>query len=312
MDLYRVVKAPFLIADGVVATIGYDKSFLAISSSGTMGKEMTENEVKDCQVYDDIYHCSANDDNVIRKDLQNLCLFALFRQSPDDIERLCRLEISEMTSHAIQLDGETFRILVTKPTQLHISCIEGENKIVTIEGVYLLKLTKNCNKAHTNDHVLNRNPTILKTGSPLALPTLNDTERWVKAFKREFESSDLKLELKEIRKLRPGPVPIATIKNRTKSRVFRKFRYYFAFVQYALTLIFILMFLRSFIGWMKGKQFCNFAIPCRIKRKKTRSPVSRNDMRLRETLTSPKQDWENTRRSIIRNYTTNARAVEIV
>ena len=309
MDLYKVVKAPFFLTEGVVATIGYGKSFLALSSSGAMGKELTENEVKDCRVYNGIFHCTAND-NVVRKDLQNLCLYALFHQRHSDIERLCKVEVSDLTSHAIQLDGDTFRLLATKPTQLTWSCGEGGGKVDFIQGIYLLKLNETCRSAHTADHVFYRNPTIMAASSVISLPSINSTD-WTKNFKNEFNPIDLKEQLVEIRKSRPGPVPLAALKNRLEYKNTRTFHFYFTYVQYVTTFLVVFIVIRYLIGWMRlipARTRCR----AKFRRSQTQTP-SAKEFELRENLMRPsRQDWETTRANIIKKYATKVPAVEIV
>ena len=151
MNLFRYVPAPFLLQDGLTATIKSEKTYLALDPSGTLGKELSEAEIFRCKHINWIYHCG--NENVLQKNLSQLCLFNLYRQRMDGIERFCDVSVSEIASHAVQLSGNQFRIMASWPTQLTIASKEGA-KVETIQGVHLLTLTKTCPKANTPDHCL--------------------------------------------------------------------------------------------------------------------------------------------------------------
>ena len=95
-----------------------------------------------------IYHCG--NENVLQNNLSQLCLFNLYKQRMKEIERFCDVSFAEVTSHAVQLSGNQFRILASRP-QLTIACTEGA-KVETVRGVHLLTLTESCPKANTPDH----------------------------------------------------------------------------------------------------------------------------------------------------------------
>ena len=60
-----------------------------------------------------------------RRILSQLCLFNLYKQRLKEIERFCDVSVSEVASHAVQLSGNQFQILASRPTQLTIACKEG-------------------------------------------------------------------------------------------------------------------------------------------------------------------------------------------
>ena len=139
MRLYQYVSAPFPLRDNIVATIRHEKEYLALDPSGTVGKELSATEILKCDRINRIYHC--NGENMLQKNLEQLCLYNLYNQRVEEIEDLCDMEINKVRSHAIQLSGNQFRILVTEPTQLTWICHDGSSKIETIQGVYILTLT---------------------------------------------------------------------------------------------------------------------------------------------------------------------------
>ena len=160
MNLFRYVPAPFLLQDGLTATIRSEKSYLALDPSGTSGKELSEVEIFRCKHINRIYHCG--NENVLQKNLSQLCLFNLYKRRMEGIERFCGVSLSEVASHAVQLSGNQFRIMASRPTQLTIACTEVA-KVETIQGVHLLTLTEACPKANTPDHFFVRNPHVVSS-----------------------------------------------------------------------------------------------------------------------------------------------------
>ena len=67
MNLFRYVPAPFLLQDGLTATIRSEKSYLALDPSGTLGKELSEAEMTRCKRINRVYHCG--NENVLQKNL---------------------------------------------------------------------------------------------------------------------------------------------------------------------------------------------------------------------------------------------------
>ena len=67
MNFFRYVPAPFILQDGLTTTIRSEKSYLALDSSGTLGKELSEAESFRCKHINRIYHCG--NENVLQKNL---------------------------------------------------------------------------------------------------------------------------------------------------------------------------------------------------------------------------------------------------
>ena len=92
MNLFRYVPAPFLLQDVLTATIRSEKSYLALDPSGTLGKELSEAEIFRCNRTNRIYHCGS--ENVLQKNLSQLCLFNLYKQRMSEVERFCDVSVS--------------------------------------------------------------------------------------------------------------------------------------------------------------------------------------------------------------------------
>ena len=79
MRMYRYISAPFPLREDIVATIKHDKDYLALDPSSTVGKELSTTEVLACDHINRVYHCTG--ENVLQKNLDDLCLYNLFNAS---------------------------------------------------------------------------------------------------------------------------------------------------------------------------------------------------------------------------------------
>ena len=204
MRMYRYVSSPFPLRDDIVVTIKNDKVYLALDPSGMLGKELSSTEVLKCDRINRIFHCSG--ENVFQKNLDKLCLYNLFNQRVDQIENLCRVEIDKACSHAIQLSGNQFLILVTMPTQLTKICLDGNTQVETIRGVYILTLSDDCPKANTPDHIFIRNLHVVSSQQLIALPLIQTAAERFNIIDNRFEGIDLNPIFGEIQSANEGPV----------------------------------------------------------------------------------------------------------
>ena len=222
MHLYRYIDAPFLLAQDVVATIKSEKEFLAIDSTGTLGKEMSLADLANCKVVNRIYHCGS--ENVLQKNLKQLCLYNLYHQRVEGIEENCRVEISKTRSHAVQLSGSQFRILVTSPTRLTRACKSGDTKVETLNGVNTVTLDEECPKASTPDHLFVRNPDLLSSQQLIALPLIEKATEWIESIEEKFKQVDLEEIFENINEDFDRTVTIQTFRDRINNASYRSFR----------------------------------------------------------------------------------------
>ena len=233
MRLYRYVAAPFPLRDNIVATIRHNKEYLALDPSGTVGKELSATEILKCDRINRIHHC--NGENVLQKNLEQLCLYNLYNQQVEEIEDYCDVEISKVRSHAIQLSGNQFRILVTEPTQLTWICHDGNSKVETIHGVYILTLTESCSKANTPDHVFNRNPHVVSSQQLIALTLIQKAEKWFQTIEQRFNGLDLTPIFEELHLETEGPISIQQFRHRIESDTKKFYITIIDYVQLTLT-----------------------------------------------------------------------------
>ena len=267
MKLFRYVPAPFLLQDGLITTVRSDKPYLALDPSGTLGKELNEAEFFCCKRINRIYHCVS--ENVMQKNLSQLCLFNLYKQRMKEIERFCDVTVSEVASHAVQLSGNQFRILVSRPTQLTIACKEGA-KVETIQGIHLLTLTKECPKANTPDHFFVRNPHIVSSQELISLLLVHDAKEWLKDINATDKDVDLQEIFKELNQDHTGCVLMDKFKYRVVHHQTFMFKTWLTYLQLSLTVIGVVVLTYNFIALSVKYLFPLISrfVPERFRRKK--------------------------------------------
>ena len=150
-----------------------------------------------------------------------------------EIERFCDVSILEVALHAVQLSGNQFQILTSRPTQLTIASTEGA-KVETIQGVHLLTLTETCPKANTPDHFFVRNPHVVSSQQLIPLPLIHDATEWLKEIQRPTKM--FKEVFKELKKDHAGHVPMDKFKYRVTHHQTIKYRGWIMYLQLALTI----------------------------------------------------------------------------
>ena len=82
-----------------------------------------------------------------------------------------------------------YQILSLKPIQLVMECSTGSN-ITTIQGVFLLRLTADCPKASTPEHLFVRTLEFLLGSQELiSLPLLTQSQDWLGEVDLELDLS---------------------------------------------------------------------------------------------------------------------------
>ena len=284
MNLFGYVPAPFLLQDGLTATIRREKSYLALDPSGTLGKELSEAEIFRCKQINRIYHCG--NENVLQKNLSQLCLFNLYKQRMDGIERFCEVPISEVASHAVQLSGNQFRIMASRPTQLTIACTEGA-KVETIQGVHLLTLTEACPKANTPDHFFVRNPHVVSSQQLIPLWLIQDAKEWIKEINATNKDVNLREIFKELKKDHSGHVPMDKFKHRVINHQSIKYRGWLTYLQLAMTIFGVIV-----IVYKTASLCISFVFP--FIRRLLPNPIRRRRDRVRQyrIVRQPRQNIE--------------------
>ena len=260
MRLYRYVSAPFPLREDIVATIRHDKSYLALDPSSTIGKELSSTEVLACDQINRVYHCTG--ENVLQKNLDDLCLYNLFNQRVDRIEDLCRVEIDKVKSHAIQLSGNQFRILASEPTQLTKICLDGKTEVKTIKGVHILTLSDTCPKANTPDHIFIRNPHVVSSQQLISLPNVQTASSWFDKIGNSLAGIDLDPILTEAKSYIEGPISIDVFRKQKETKTTRFYKDIIDYIQLALTAVAVTYVIYLFLKLLRNKVFTRIPWCC--------------------------------------------------
>ena len=172
----------------------------------------------------------------MQKNLSQLCLFNLYKKRMKAIERFCDVTVSGVASHAVQLSGNQFRILASRPTQLTIARSEGA-KVETIQGIHLLTLTKECPKANTPDHFFVRNPHIVSSQELIPLPLVHDAQEGLNNINATDEGVNLQEIFKDLNQDHTGCVPMDKFRYRVIHHQTFRFKTWLTYLQLGLTVI---------------------------------------------------------------------------
>ena len=268
MQLYRYVAAPFPLKENIVATIRHDKEYLALDPSSTIGKELSATEILKCDRINRVFHC--NGENVLQKNLEQLCLYNLYNQKVEAIENLCDVEINKVASHAIQLSGNQFRILVTEPTQLTRICHDDSTTVETINGVFILTLTETCPKANTPDHVFTRNPHVVSSQEMISLPLIQKAVKWFDTIEQRFKGIELEPIFEELKFEQDGPISIQQFRHRIETDTKLFYRDVIDYIQLGLTGIASLYLTYLVAKFLRNYVFPRIPFCCKLCKKDSR------------------------------------------
>lgn len=256
MNLFRYMPSPFALNhDGVVVAVKSKKEFLALDSSESTGLELSLTDLQGCRRFGRLLHCKNR--HVVTKDLDSMCLYALYNQNLINIESLCKVVVLQAASHAIQLDGNTFRVLESQPTQLIKQCSK-KGRVVIVDGEYILKLDDECPTASTKSHYFERDKTVMSSGQILSIPLLPESSNWIKTIRDEFQSTDMKEILQDIKYEVNGPVSLERLRRVVREQEYNRYLTYLWYVQLVLTFLALLYILLIIGRWIKDRvvQFC--------------------------------------------------------
>ena len=256
LTLYRYVPAPFFLDDSKVALEIHSKfEYLALDTHGMMGKQMTASEFQLCRKVGNIYHCPHM--NLLNKNLESLCLYNLYSQSTTQIEKTCKVDISMLQSHAVQISTSLYRIITIKPLQLVRDCKTGSN-VTTIQGVYMLTLTSDCPKASTPEHLFIRTPELLLGSQELiTLPLLSRSKEWLGEVDREVDFSQILTSMTSM-PVPPTSIPLQKFRQYLTHRHYNTYQsiehYIIVSVAYSTIIIVLVMAAKVGVTWVVGKR----------------------------------------------------------
>ena len=179
MQVYKYLNVPLYVTPTTTLEIHSPYQYVAMDSTGTMAKVYGDGQLQACERFNNLFHCQTED--VIVKNLTNLCLYNLFHQRMGLVERTCEIRFDSIQHHAVRLSGSTFRLLNNRPVKLFVQCVNPSSSNVTnIEGITLLNLTQSCPTANTPQYLFVRNERILEHQNLLQLRFNKEASQWLR------------------------------------------------------------------------------------------------------------------------------------
>ena len=175
MDIYHYAPTPLYLHASLTANVkAAENEFVAIDKMGTLVKEYTSSDIQSCTKKDKVYHCPNN--QIMNKDKYTSCLYNIFDHNLPKILETCKVTLNKAVSQAVQVSGNTFRLLAPNRTQLTINCLRP--RVFYIQGIYLLNLTRDCTQAYTNSHMFNYNHKSTIYNEIISLTFNSDMKDW--------------------------------------------------------------------------------------------------------------------------------------
>ena len=238
MNLYRYLPAPFFLDSEIALRVNSATDFIALNDMGTLAKVFTSLDLQQCTVLEDIYHCPR--ENVLRKDLENICLYNLFHQKADLIESTCDVFLDTVANHAIQINGNDFRVFAAEPTPITFTC-KGDTKHDVVDKVYLLKLNQTCPRANTATHLFVRNTQVSTRGQIVHLPTVPSNVQWLSKVKEDLATINVDDVIDNLQLASPGPVSLTRFREHVWDRPVATTLTIVDYIQYALTALAVVL-----------------------------------------------------------------------
>lgn len=173
MQLMRFIPAPIIIGNLSYELDTGSQNVIALNPSETFIKVIPERELLECKKWGDQYFCENS--NVLNKELDQFCLYSLYKGSKDGIRTNCNPSVTKPRTHVVQLDESTFRVSSPQPQILELTCKNGTKTQKTLEGMVLAKVPPGCEGTLNSFHLLHDNA-IRQEASILQVPLDLQTE----------------------------------------------------------------------------------------------------------------------------------------
>ena len=142
MHLLHYIHTPLYMPPNITYTFTMKEDVLAVNEAETIMKIFTMDDLEDCQKIGQEFHCPHS--NILNKDLNNNCLYSLFKGYKNKIRELCNPVVSQAVASVTQVDKVTFRIIAPTLMPLDITCTNKTRIKRQLEGVKLVKVEPGC------------------------------------------------------------------------------------------------------------------------------------------------------------------------
>ena len=163
LSIYRYQPLPVPVSEHYHATLDMDLSLLAVSNDDSVFTAMTDGQLDDCRRIGKHYACDNL--NAIRRTTTppqpgpdvEMCLFSLFKQRYETVQKTCRVLIRDSPETAVQTGKNEFAVFAKAEYQVPVKCIGDshvDRRMFTVgKGTTTVTLEPNC-RAMTRTHVL--------------------------------------------------------------------------------------------------------------------------------------------------------------
>lgn len=152
MNLHRFNHVPIHVTDSTLMTLDIEYPFIALATNNnSVGKVFTQNELDQCLVINDFYHCPTK--NYVRTDLTDLCVYNLLIENKQGILDTCKVSFEKERSQVYQITGNDFVVFSAQPDELILKCKKDGNETVThfeYSNSVAFSLNRTCPEATTS------------------------------------------------------------------------------------------------------------------------------------------------------------------
>ena len=157
MNLHRFNHVPIHVSDSTLMTLDIEYPYIALAiDDNTVGKVFTQNELDNCFVINDFYHCPTK--NYVRTDLTDLCVYNLLIENKQGILDTCKVSFEKERSQVYQIAGNDFIVFSAQPDELILKCKKDDNETVTqfeYSNSVAFSLNRTCPEATTSRYKFN-------------------------------------------------------------------------------------------------------------------------------------------------------------
>ena len=254
MDILHYTSTPLYLHNNLIAHVKAPHTeFLAMNKQGTLIKEYSSADIQSCKIKENVYHCPNN--QIMLKDKYPSCLYNIFKQNVPRMLETCDITLDQAKNQAVQISGNTFRLLAPTETQITKNC-RNHPEYINFKGMYLLNLTQDCPQAYTFSHNFHFNPQSTIMNKIISLPLNSDIVEWF----GQTTITDIYDSLTELQQKSRLPISYLTLLEALKDKQFEMFLMIKGYTQDGCLLIFLLLlsYKLSKIMYVCCKRF----IPC--------------------------------------------------
>ena len=143
MKLLRLIEAPILQENGLIATIDHGKRILALDTRHNSGIELHDIDLLKCTRVRSQYSC--RNVNLHSTKIHHSCLGSIYLNHPD-MKKRCRVIVSKLTEElVIQVGSNQLLLFLPDQTRVMQHCRHSRISVSTLqEGVHHLTVPQDC------------------------------------------------------------------------------------------------------------------------------------------------------------------------